>query len=107
MFDYNIEDALRILKSFDSVDLRLDNHILDNWFEREINLDYILDCLKDKMILSISKTSENRFKLIYPDEKLKTKDLYIIIEIDDFEKITVKTAYTFSKSRRQRENERK
>ena len=45
MLDYNIEDAQRILKSFDSVDLRLDNHILDNWFEREINLDYIFDCL--------------------------------------------------------------
>ena len=44
MLDYNIEDAQRILKSFDSVDLRLDNHILDNWFEREINLDYIFDC---------------------------------------------------------------
>ena len=107
MFDYNIEGARRILKSFDSVDLRLDNHILDNWFEREINLDYILVCLKDKMILSISKTSENRFKLIYPHEKLKTKDLYIIIEIDDFEKITVKTVYSFNKSMRQRENERK
>lgn len=48
MLDYNIEDAQRILKSFDSVDLRLDNHILDNWFEREINLDYIFDCLKGK-----------------------------------------------------------
>ena len=35
MFDYNIEGARRILKSFDSVDLRLDNHILDNWFEEK------------------------------------------------------------------------
>ncbi|MDO5832696.1 MAG: hypothetical protein Q4Q14_07630 [Methanobrevibacter sp.] len=107
MFDYNIEDAQRILKSFDSVDLRFDDHMLDNWFERKINFDYVFNCLKNEMILSISKTSENRFKLIYPHEKLKTKDLYVIIEIDDFEKITVKTAYTFSKSRRQRENERK
>lgn len=84
MFDYNIEDAQRILKSFDDADLRLDNHILDNWFDRELNLDYIFDCLKYKMFLSISKTSENRFKLIYQHEKIKTKDLYIIIEIDDF-----------------------
>ena len=107
MFDYNIEDAQRILKSFDDSDLRLDNHILDNWFDRQLNFDYILNCLKNKKILSISKTSENRFKLIYPHEKLKTKDLYIIIEIDDFKRITVKTAYSFSKSRRLRENERK
>lgn len=41
---------------------------------------------------------ENRFKLIYPHEKIKTQDLYIIIEIDDFEKVTVKTAYSFSKT---------
>ena len=65
MFDYNIEDAQRILKSFDSADLRLDNHVLDNWFDRRINFDYLFDCLKDKMLLSISKTRENRFKLIY------------------------------------------
>ena len=107
MFDYSVDDAQRILKSCDDADLRLDNHILDNWFGREINFDYIFDCLKYKMLLSISKTSENRFKLIYPHEKLKTKDLYIIIEIDDFERISVKTAYSFSKSRRLRENERR
>lgn len=107
MFDYNIEDAQRILKSFDSADLRLENHVLDNWFERDIDFNYILDCLTDKILLSISKTSENRFKLIYPYENSKTMDLYIVIEIDDFEKITVITAYSFSSTRRQRENERR
>ena len=60
MFDYNIEDAQRILKSFDYSNLRLEDHVLDNWFE-----------------------------------------------IDDFERITVITAYSFSKSRREREIERK
>ena len=35
MFDYNIEDAQRILKSFDDADLRLDSHIMDNWFEEK------------------------------------------------------------------------
>lgn len=107
MFDYSIEDAQGILKSFDSSELRLDNHVLDNWFERDANFDYIFECLKYKQLLSISKTMENRFKLIYPHQKLKTQDFYIIIEIDDFERITVKTAYSFSKSRRQREYERK
>ena len=107
MFDYTIEDAQRILKSFDSSELRLDSHVLDNWFEREINFDYIYDCLSTKVLLSISKTCENRFKLIYPHEKIKTKDFYIIIEIDDFEGITVITAYSFSKNRREREIERK
>lgn len=107
MLDYTIEDAQGILKSFDSSELRLDSHVLDNWFERDINFDYIFECLNDKMLLSISKTMENRFKLIYPHETVKSQDLYIIIEIDDFERITVKTAYSFSKTRRQREHERK
>ncbi len=107
MFDYSIEDAQKILKSFDSADLRLDCHVLDNWFERDINLDYLFECLKNKTLLSISKTMENRFKLIYPHESIKSKDLYIIIEIDEFENITIKTAYSFSKNRRQREYERK
>jgi hypothetical protein len=106
MFDYTIEDAQRILKSFDSADLRLSNHVLDNWFKRDTDFDYIFNCLKDNNLLSISKTSKNRFKLIYPHKISKAKDFYVIIEIDDFEKITVITAYSFSNSRRQRENER-
>lgn len=107
MFDYSIEDAQKILKSFDSSNLRLDSHVLDNWFERDINFDYLFECLKNKIPLSISKTMENRFKLIYPHESIKTKDLYIIIEIDEFENITIKTAYSFSIKRRQRDYERK
>lgn len=106
MFDYNIEDAQRILKSFDYANLRLENHVLDNWFERDVNFNYIYDCLSSKMLLSISKTNENRFKLIYPHEIIKTKDFYIIIEIDDFEMIKVITAYSFNKARREREIER-
>lgn len=73
MFDYNIEDAQWILKSFDYTNLRLENHVLDNWFERDVNFNYIYDCLSSKMLLSISKTTENRFKLIYPHEKSKEK----------------------------------
>lgn len=107
MLDYNIEDSQRILKSFDYTNLRLENHVLDNWFERKINFNYIYECLSSKIPLSISKTCENRFKLIYPPEKIKTKDFYIIIEIDEFERISVITAYSFSKNRREREIERK
>ena len=81
MFDYNIEDAQRILKSFDSADLRLDDHVLVNWFERDVSFDYIFNCLRCKIPLSISKTMENRFKLVYPHEKIKSKDFYIVIEL--------------------------
>lgn len=107
MFDYNIEDAQRILKSFDSADLRLDDHVLVNWFERDVSFDYIFNFLRYQIPLGISKTMENRFKLIYPHEKITSKDFYIKIEIDDYEKIKVITTYSFSKSRREREIERK
>lgn len=107
MLDYNIEDAQRILKSFDYSNLRLEDHVLDNWFERDNDFSYIYDCLSNAMLLGISKTTENRFKLIYPHNKSNSKDFYIVIKIDDFENISVITAYSFSKSRREREIERK
>lgn len=30
-------------------------HILDNWFERDYNLNYVANCLVNEMPLSISK----------------------------------------------------
>lgn len=105
MFDYTIEDAQKIIKSFDSSNLIFDNHVLDNWFEREISFDYIFHCLKYEMLLGITKTSHNRFKLIYHHKHVKTKDLYIVVEINDDEYLRVITAYSFNKRRREREHE--
>lgn len=51
-------------------------HILDNWFERDYNLNYVANCLVNEVHLSISKTCENRFKLIYPHE-IKMVSLWI------------------------------
>lgn len=59
-----------------------------------------------KIPLGINKTSENRFKLIYPNEINRNMDLYIIIEIDDYRNIKVITAYNFNKNRRERLKER-
>ncbi len=81
-------------------------HILDNWFERDYNLNYVANCLVNEVPLSISKTCENRFKLIYPHEN-KNDDLYIIIVIDDFDNVEVLTVYSFNKRRRERDIERK
>ena len=59
-----------------------------------------------KNSISISKTSENRFLLIYPHETIKFQDLYIVIGINDDEKITIITVYCFDKRRREREIKR-
>lgn len=51
--------------------------------------------------------SQNKwFGYCFSSWKIKTKDFYIIIEIDDFEMIKVITAYSFNKARREREIER-
>lgn len=65
------------------------------------------DILVNETLLSISKTSENRFKLIYHHPHNDNLDLYIIIEIQDNKEIKIVTVYPFKKSRREHENESK
>lgn len=107
MINFNIEDVQNILRKRNVNDLVVHPHILDNWFERDYNLNYVANCLVNEVPLSISKTCENRFKLIYPHEKNKNDDLYIIIVIDDFDNVEVLTVYSFNKRRRERDIERK
>jgi hypothetical protein len=103
IFDYNIDQAREILKTCG--DIRIIDHVLDNWFSRDTDFNYIEECIKEKIPLAIIKTRENRFKLIYP-HNIKTKnDLYIIIEITDNEEIEVVTSYPFKEDRRLRERE--
>lgn len=73
MFDYNIEDAQRILKSFDYTNLRLENHVLDNWFERDVNFNYIYDCLSSKMLLTFPKQPKIVLNSFINMKRLKQK----------------------------------
>lgn len=70
MINFNIEDVQNILRKCNVNDLVVHPHILDNWFERDYNLNYVANCLVNEVPLSISKTCENRFKLIYPHERM-------------------------------------
>ena len=70
--------------------------------ERNIKIEYITKCLTNLTPLGITKTRENRFKLIYP-HKQASEDLYIVIEIDDYQEIEIITIYTFNIYRRLRE----
>ena len=78
----------------------------ERWLERDFEIDYTMDCLLNTIPLAISKTYYNRFKLIYPHETIKFQDLYIVIGINDDEKITIITVYCFDKRRREREIKR-
>ena len=107
MRDYNIQDAQEIIQNYNPNFLRFDDHIFKDWFERGYSHQYVAECLFEKIPLGINKTTENRFKLIYPHEKNKNLDLYIFIEIGDYRGLKVMTAYDFDKRRRERMVERR
>jgi len=71
--------------------------------QRKVPIKYIEKCIKSIEPLGISKTMENRFMLIYPHETKSSEDVYIIIEIDDYQEIMVITTYTNTIQRRIRE----
>ncbi|MGN0094420.1 MAG: hypothetical protein ACI37V_08245 [Methanobrevibacter sp.] len=103
MKDYNIVQALKILKNITKEKINLIPHASERCELRNIPIDYVICCLIERIPLSISKTTDNRFKLIFPHKNKKSKkELYIIIEIDDFEKINVITVYYQKKERRER-----
>jgi hypothetical protein len=103
IFDYDTDQARKIMKTCG--DIRINKHVLDNWFDRGIDFSYIKECIKVKIPLANIKTRENRFKLIYPHQTKTKHDLYIIIEISDNKEVEVITAYPHHESRRLREYE--
>ena len=105
--DYNIDEAREILKSQDLDNLKIIPQVEERWLERDFKINYTVDCLINKIPLSISKTYNNRFKLIYPHETKPTMDLYVIIEISDNENVSVITGYPEEKKRREHERKRR
>ncbi|MDR3222422.1 MAG: hypothetical protein LBT66_01615 [Methanobrevibacter sp.] len=79
--------------------------MLKNWFDRKVDNINFEDILINEDFLAISKTSENRFKLIYHHPHNENLDLYVIIEIQDNKEIEIITVYSFKKSRREHEKE--
>ena len=103
MRDYDIDEARDILKSQDPINLKIIPHVEERWLERDFEINYTVDCLLNKVPLSISKTYYNRFKLIYPHETKSTMDLYVIIEISDNENVSIITVYPEEKKKREHE----
>ncbi|WP_295870622.1 hypothetical protein [uncultured Methanobrevibacter sp.] len=78
MINFNIEDVQNILRKCNVNDLVVHPHILDNWFERDYNLNYVANCLVNEVPLSISKTCENRLNLFIHMKKIKMM-IYILL----------------------------
>jgi len=81
ILDHDINQTMKIIKNCE--DIRINTHILKNWFERSTDFNYIEECIKNKIPLVIVKTIGNCFKLIHRNGKKLRHDLYIIIEIND------------------------
>ncbi|MDR0911115.1 MAG: hypothetical protein LBM96_00760 [Methanobrevibacter sp.] len=104
--DYSLAEALNIIINADSNDIELIPHAIQKSNQRNVNLEYIEKCIIEKDLLGLIKTRSNRFKIIYPHETKKSRDLYIVIEIDEnIGKLIVITIYTTSINRRLREHE--
>lgn len=104
MRDYDIDEARNILKSQEPEELNIIPHVVKRWLERDIDINYVVDCLLHKVPLSISKTTHNRFKIIYPHETKPTQDLYVIIEISGNGDVSIFTVYSADKKRREHES---
>ena len=103
IFDYDTDQARKIIKK--CKDVKISPHVLENWLERGIDFNYVEECLTTKVPLGNNKTMENRFKLIYPHKTKPSEDLYIIIEINDYQDVEVVTIYSFNKNRREKQYE--
>lgn len=103
MRDYNIDEAREIMKNHHHNDLVITSHFEERCLYRKLDINYIVNCLLNEIPLSISKTTNNRFKLIYPHETKSSMDLYVIIEIDENCIVKLITAYSNNRGRRERE----
>lgn len=71
-----------------------------------IDRDAVYDSLVNKKPVLIGKTSYNTFKVLYEHPNRSSKDIYIIIKIDESKNILLVTVYTHSIERRIRHHER-
>ena len=103
MKDYDINETLKIIQSQTMHTLKIIPHLQQRELERDFKINYLINCILNQIPLGISKTYYNRFKIIYPHETKPSLDLYIIIEINDNNEVTIISAYPKNKSRRERE----
>ena len=89
MKDYDIKQVIDILESNHTI--RVSKHSMDRWFMREVDLDYVEECL-NTLPVAIIKQNLNLFKLLYPHNSKKL-DIAIIIDINDYCEIKIVTIF--------------
>jgi hypothetical protein len=95
--DFDLDQAWEIIKN-------LNSHNRDEYKIRESK--HVMDSLINKKPVLIGKTGYDTFKVLYEHPTKMSKDIYIIISIDEAENILIVTTYTHSIERRIRHHDR-
>ena len=111
MKDYSIDDVVKILENLDINSITEDSfrdtrHVIysNNYRNKDNNLIYEL--LLNKQYIGVLKSDYNSFKIFYEHPIKKSKDLCIVIAINDNEGINIITTFLEKKERRVRVYER-
>lgn len=111
--DFDLDQAWEIIKNLnshnrDEYKIRESKHVMDSFSLRSnyLNRETIYDSLINKKPVLIGKTGYDTFKVLYEHPTKKSKDIYIIISIDEAENILIVTTYTHSIERRIRHHDR-
>lgn len=111
IIDYSIADVAEILKvlnvnSIDEDMFRNTKHINESNNKRFNNINLIYNLITDYENVGILKSNYNLFKIYYNHPSKKSKDVCIVISINDNKGVKLITAYISPKEKRVRSYER-
>ena len=107
MKDYDVEDVVEILKSLDINNISEDSfrdtrHVIYSNNYRNWDNNLIYDSLLNKQHVGVLKSDYNSFKIFYEHPVKKSKDLCIVIAINDNMGVKIITTFLEKKEKRVR-----
>lgn len=105
--EYSFRDGDRILQNLITSDNKQDKYYLTPHIKqranlRNISIEYLEYMLINEEPLGVLSSRRNRFKVFYPSElHSDSKDLIVVIKIEDDEKIIAITTYEDNKTHRE------
>ncbi|MBR0271783.1 MAG: hypothetical protein IJQ68_07330 [Methanobrevibacter sp.] len=103
MTDYTTEDVFKILNNIrnNPYGVKDSKHMMGRINKRDLDANEIIKKVYQEIPVGVQKSynTSNKFELIY--EFSTKEDLYVIINIDNFEEITIVTCITKNISKRE------
>jgi len=108
---YSVDDVVKILKNLDIISISEDffrdtRHVIYSNNYRNKNNSLIYDVLLNKQHVGVLKSDYNSFKVFYEHPFKKSKDLCIVISINDNNGVKIITTFLEKKEKRVRTYER-